>query len=117
MSERGGPQLIPRPDAIGAGGPPPWSHLKGEERVLTAEHLREAFGGRVGAPSVVEQTSTVRASAVLAPFYDLEGELYTILTRRSWDLRSHTGEVSFPGGAQDPGVFVVFPIGGSAIQL
>ena len=107
MSERGGPQLIPRPDAIGAGGPPPWSHLKGEERVLTAEHLRRMFGGRVGAPSVVEQTSTVRASAVLAPFYDLDGELYTILTRRSWDLRSHTGEVSFPGGAQDPGESLV----------
>jgi len=107
VSERGGPQLIPRPDAIGAGGPPPWSHLKGEERVLTAEHLRRMFGGRVGAPSVVEQTSTVRASAVLAPFYDLDGELYTILTRRSWDLRSHTGEVSFPGGAQDPGESLV----------
>src|SRR5207248_5895164 len=49
----------------------------------------------------------VRASAVLAPFYDLDGELYTILTRRSWDLRSHTGEVSFPGGAQDPGESLV----------
>ena len=107
MSERGGPQLIPRPDAIGAGGPSPWSHLTGDERVLTTDHLRRAFGGRVGAPSFVERTSTVRASAVLAPFYDLDGELYTILTRRSWDLRSHTGEVSFPGGAQDPGESLV----------
>jgi 8-oxo-dGTP pyrophosphatase MutT (NUDIX family) len=75
--------------------------------VLTADALRAAFTGRVGAPSFVEQTSTVRASAVLAPFYDLDGELYTVLTRRSWDLRSHTGEVSFPGGAQDPGESLV----------
>ena len=103
MSERGGPQLIPRPDNIGAGGPPPWSHLTPDERVITVDALRRAFAGRVGAPSFVEQVETVRASAVLAPFYDLEGELYTVLTRRSWDLRSHTGEVSFPGGAQDEG--------------
>jgi 8-oxo-dGTP pyrophosphatase MutT (NUDIX family) len=107
VSERGGPQLIPRPEAIGAGGPPPWSHLKPDERVLTADDLRGAFTGRVGAPSFVEQVETVRASAVLAPFYDLDGELYTVLTRRSWDLRSHTGEVSFPGGAQDEGEALV----------
>ena len=107
MTERGGPQLIPRPDTIGAGGPPPWAHLSTEQRVLTADHLRHAFAGRVGAPSFVEQHETVRASAVLAPFYDLDGELYTVLTRRSWNLRSHTGEVSFPGGAQDPGEFLV----------
>ena len=103
MSERGGPQLIPRPDNIGRGGPPPWSGLGPDQRVITATDLRHSFEGRVGAPSFVEQTSRVRASAVLAPFYDLDGELYTVLTRRSWDLRSHTGEVSFPGGAQDEG--------------
>ena len=107
MTERGGPQLIPRPDHIGTGGPPPWSELKPDERVLTADDLRRAFSGRVGAPSFVERTESVRASAVLAPFYDLDGELYTVLTRRSWDLRSHTGEVSFPGGAQDPGETLV----------
>jgi 8-oxo-dGTP pyrophosphatase MutT (NUDIX family) len=44
-----------------------------------------------------------RASAVLAPLYELDGELYVILTRRTWDLRSHQGEVSFPGGGQDEG--------------
>ena len=43
-------------------------------------------------------TGTVRPSAVLAPFYELDGELRVVLTRRSWGLRSHTGEVSFPGG-------------------
>ena len=103
MNERGGPQLIPRPDTIGTGGPPPWSELPAEQRVLTADDLRRAFTGRVGAPSFVEDTGAAQASAVLAPFYDLDGELYTVLTRRSWDLRSHTGEVSFPGGRRDHG--------------
>ncbi|MEY2403894.1 MAG: hypothetical protein QOD38_1445 [Acidimicrobiaceae bacterium] len=102
-SERGGPQLIPRPEAIGDGGPPPWAELAPADRVVTADDLRSAFTGRVGAPSFVEETGAARASAVLAPFYELDGELYTVLTRRSWNLRSHTGEVSFPGGGQDEG--------------
>ncbi len=44
-----------------------------------------------------------RASAVLAPLYDDHGEAHVVLTRRSWHLRSHRGEVSFPGGGRDPG--------------
>jgi len=47
VTERGGPQLIPRPDTIGAGGPPPWSNLSPEQRELTADDLRRAFTGRV----------------------------------------------------------------------
>jgi 8-oxo-dGTP pyrophosphatase MutT (NUDIX family) len=42
-----------------------------------------------------------RASAVLAPLYEDDGELLVILTRRTWTMRSHSGEVSFPGGRQD----------------
>jgi len=44
-----------------------------------------------------------RASAVLAPLYEDGGELYVILTRRTWQMRSHQGEVSFPGGRCDEG--------------
>lgn len=65
--------------------------------------LRDAFEGRVGRPSFVEATGTVNPSAVLAPFYELDGDLRVVLTRRSWGLRSHTGEVSFPGGRVDDG--------------
>ena len=107
MTERGGPQLIPRPETIGAGGPPPWSHLRPDDRRVNADDLRRVFTGRVGAASFIEEVGTARPSAVLAPFYDLDGELYTVLTRRSWDLRSHTGEVSFPGGGQDEGETLV----------
>ena len=52
----------------------------------------------MGTPSFIESETTHRPSAVLAPFYEHEGELWVVLTRRSWDLRAHTGEVSFPGG-------------------
>jgi len=105
--ERGGPQVIPRPEAIVDGGPPPWADVPAAERVITAADLRATFAGRVGSPSFVERTGAARASAVLAPFYELDGELYTVLTRRSWDLRSHTGEVSFPGGGRDDGESLV----------
>jgi 8-oxo-dGTP pyrophosphatase MutT (NUDIX family) len=42
-----------------------------------------------------------RDAAVLAPFYEEEGELLVVLTRRSPRLRSHTHQVSFPGGTRD----------------
>jgi 8-oxo-dGTP pyrophosphatase MutT (NUDIX family) len=41
-------------------------------------------------------------SAVLIALYELHGEAHVVLTRRSWHLRSHRGEVSFPGGRRDP---------------
>ncbi|MEY2432637.1 MAG: hypothetical protein QOC92_2362, partial [Acidimicrobiaceae bacterium] len=82
MTERGGPQLIPRPDAITDGGPPPWAGLPLAERVITADDLRAVFKDRVGSPSFVEETGAARASAVLALFYELDGELYAVLTRR-----------------------------------
>lgn len=44
---------------------------------------------------------------MLAPLYEVDGELHVMLTRRTWDLRSHRGEVSFPGGRQDDGEHLV----------
>jgi 8-oxo-dGTP pyrophosphatase MutT (NUDIX family) len=52
--------------------------------------------------SLVE-LAPVRASAVVAPLFEEDGETWVILTRRAQHLRSHKGEVSFPGGGQDPG--------------
>jgi 8-oxo-dGTP pyrophosphatase MutT (NUDIX family) len=42
-------------------------------------------------------------AAVLAALYVEHGELHAIFTRRRRDLRSHPGEISFPGGRRDPG--------------
>ena len=107
VSERGGPQLIPRPSSSRVGGPAPWSVLPPDERTITPERLRDVFAGRRGAASFVEAAGNTRPSAVLAPFYVLDDELRVVLTRRSWGLRSHTGEVSFPGGGVDPGESLV----------
>jgi 8-oxo-dGTP pyrophosphatase MutT (NUDIX family) len=46
-------------------------------------------------------------AAVLVALFEQDGEARTILTRRSEALRTHRGEVSFPGGRLDPGEDVV----------
>jgi 8-oxo-dGTP pyrophosphatase MutT (NUDIX family) len=42
-------------------------------------------------------------AAVLAVLFEEDGQTRLIFTRRSTSLRSHRGEVSFPGGRLDPG--------------
>ncbi len=42
-------------------------------------------------------------AAVLVALYVQGGDLHAVLTRRKHDLRSHAGEISFPGGRRDPG--------------
>ena len=42
-------------------------------------------------------------SAVLVPLYVDDGATHAVFTRRRDDLKRHAGEISFPGGRQDPG--------------
>jgi 8-oxo-dGTP pyrophosphatase MutT (NUDIX family) len=42
-------------------------------------------------------------AAVLVPLFLRGDELHAVFTRRRADLRRHAGEISFPGGRQDPG--------------
>lgn len=44
-----------------------------------------------------------RAAAVLAACFEEDGEAHVLLTRRASHLRSHTHEVSFPGGRLEEG--------------
>ncbi len=39
---------------------------------------------------------------MLAPVFDAGSGPELLLTRRAWHMRSHTGEVSFPGGRAEP---------------
>jgi 8-oxo-dGTP pyrophosphatase MutT (NUDIX family) len=102
---RGGDQIIPRPLNARLGRPAPWADLPAERRRPTLADVRRAMEEAGDAiPSERELLPGLDlASAVLAPLYEADGELHVVLTRRTWDLRSHQGEVSFPGGRQDEG--------------
>jgi 8-oxo-dGTP pyrophosphatase MutT (NUDIX family) len=121
---RGGAQRIPRPPVgVTAGAPAPWADLPAAARRPTVAEVRRALDAAGPAvPSPVERDgfaavtlpaevrALVRAadrpavpSAVLAPLYDRDGEAWVVLTRRSLSLRSHAGEVSFPGGRAEAG--------------
>jgi 8-oxo-dGTP pyrophosphatase MutT (NUDIX family) len=49
-----------------------------------------------------ERPEPVLAAVLVPLFCDLDGELRLVLTRRRSDLRRHAGEISFPGGRQEP---------------
>lgn len=100
---RGGEQVIPRPLNARPGRPAPWADLSPDQRRLTLADVRASMAAAgLAIPSEREYLPGIdRASAVLAPLYEDDDELFVILTRRTWTLRSHSGEVSFPGGRQD----------------
>lgn len=101
---RGGSQVIPRPADVRPGQPAPWSGLPGEQRRPPLAHVVEAVRG-LGPPRPIAGGAPpgARPSAVLVPLYEADGETVVVLTRRAQHLRSHKGEVSFPGGRQESG--------------
>ena len=46
---------------------------------------------------------TLSAAGVLVPLVEHESGMTVLLTRRADTLRSHTGQIAFPGGRSDPG--------------
>ena len=102
-SQRGGPQFIPRPTLWTPGRPAPWVESASGSGLLVPDRVRKVLPpGRTGRESPVAAQGA-NPSAVLVPIYERDGELHVLLTRRSLDLRTHRGEVSFPGGRSDPG--------------
>lgn len=123
--------MIPRPADWRPGGPPPWADVAaaqrariGLDRVLGAlgshgqagavpADLRGGPNGPGGilADGVLEEPVVGEGpgppprvnAGVLAPLFEEDGEARLILTRRSNDLRTHQGQVSFPGGRLDEG--------------
>lgn len=102
---RGGEQIIPRPIATHLGRPAPWADLPPAQRRPTLDDVKRALDA--AGPAHHSERETLpdidTPAAVLAPLYEAGGELFVILTRRTWNMRSHSGEVSFPGGRQDDG--------------
>ena len=63
-------------------------------RMLPVNRRRIRPDDRVGKP---------RVGSVLLLLYRHEGKLCLVLTRRPETLNSHAGQISFPGGRQEPG--------------
>lgn len=76
-------------------GRPEWvSQLARAASRVTASQLSGFLPPRDGNP---------RAAAVLMLFGDLPAGRGILLVERSYELRSHAGQVAFPGGSRDPG--------------
>ncbi len=111
------PQVIPRPETARPGGPAPWTDLApAARRGLTVARVldrldRAGWTGpepppanlAVEVPDGAPPVDAFRQSAVLVALFEEAGEARVLLTRRSSRLRSHRGEVSFPGGGTEPG--------------
>ena len=100
-------QRIPRPEVSRPGEPAPWlGWWKGEGRPrVTVEDVRRAVTGHPDLPSIGDEHGP--NSAVLCAVWDEDGEARVLLTRRTAWLRSHSGQVAFPGGRVEPGETLV----------
>lgn len=65
-----------------------------------AQRLREILLDPVES-TAIEIRGSARA-AVLVPLHERDGELCVVFTRRRDDLRQHAGQISFPGGREEP---------------
>jgi 8-oxo-dGTP pyrophosphatase MutT (NUDIX family) len=101
-----------------AGGPAPWADLApsvrasvGLDAVVAAVSARDRSGDAATTAAEVSRFTRTFAgafpdanpAAVLVALFEEAGEARVLLTVRSSRLRSHQGEVAFPGGKLDPG--------------
>jgi len=108
---------ITRPPINRPGEPPPWAALpEGRRRPISLDQVRTALDDDLRArdgvarepwPTLAGSVIGGRPAAVLVPLFEEEGECRVVLTVRSDHLRSHQGEVAFPGGRLEPGEGVV----------
>lgn len=70
----------------------------------TDDHAQRLGGLLLDPVDAVEMTAPGKVkAAVLVPLYVQNGDLTAVFTKRPADMRRHAGEISFPGGRQDPG--------------
>ncbi|MDA8045487.1 MAG: CoA pyrophosphatase [Actinomycetota bacterium] len=109
---RGGPQVIPRPGAWRLGPGAPWGRPEADRpRQISVAQVEKALAWRGDPPAEAADEVPLIAlpgaarppAAVLCLLFDWDSQCHVVLTRRSSRLRSHTHQVSFPGGRLDPG--------------
>jgi len=64
------------------------------------EEVRGRLAGRE--PRVAPDEGDLRRAGVLVPLFVREGRLYVLFTRRTETMEHHRGQISFPGGAEEP---------------
>ena len=93
----GGHQIIPRPDVWSPGPDAPWE-------LDTAPSIDQLLAAVADVEdSIAVPFPDARESAVLVVLAEGRDGPEVLLTRRSLAMRTHSGEVSFPGGRVDPG--------------
>jgi 8-oxo-dGTP pyrophosphatase MutT (NUDIX family) len=73
---------------------------------VTIERVRAALPQEdptASQPVTRLEVESASPAGVLLPLFEEAGEARVVLTRRAAHLRSHTGEVAFPGGRLEPG--------------
>lgn len=77
---------------------------------IDLDALRERFALGTAAPDMIYGDQEARPdgdslvpASVLVPVVAREGRLTVLLTQRTAHLKSHSGQVSFPGGKSEPG--------------
>ena len=70
---------------------------------ILRERLEPAERADSLADAIKVQYPPARKAAVLLGLFDYTGETHLAFIRRAATLRSHSGEIAFPGGAVDPG--------------
>ncbi|MGD0526946.1 MAG: CoA pyrophosphatase [Polyangiaceae bacterium] len=75
----------------------------GRRSALTESTLREPLRAALAARSARSVPAGAgTAAAVLVPLFERDGEAHVWLARRPQSMRSHAGQVAFPGGKRDP---------------
>ena len=100
---RGGDQIIPRPESWRLGDEPVWAGLHSTVLSPALHEVLEPVRMRWAGRAIDPVPDDARPSAVLIAMWDGPGGAEVLLTKRSWELRNHRGEISFPGGRLDPG--------------
>ncbi len=65
--------------------------------------LAQIAGRLAGFPIASMALGGLRPAAVLVPLFLRAGEPWVLLTRRTEQLKKHSGEISFPGGGAEEG--------------
>ncbi len=72
-------------------------------RQVMSSHVPIVLTPRRNSSNLAPNNGAPRKAGILIPIFDVDGMANMILTRRSSSLRTHAGEIAFPGGKIEDG--------------